>query len=56
MTSPTMRANTGSVPETRADQSPVSIVESSDDWLQLHEISTLLIQPCITASSTLLSP
>src|SRR5215472_12614753 len=40
------RANTGSAPETRADQfsPPASIVESSGDWLQLHEISTLLIQ------------
>jgi hypothetical protein len=41
-----LRTNTGSAPETRADQfpSPNSIVESSDDWLQLHEISTSLIQ------------
>src|SRR5271165_2517037 len=42
-----LRANTGSTPETHADQfpSPASIVQSSDDWLlQLHEISTLLIQ------------
>src|SRR5215472_1752581 len=31
------RANTGSAPETRADQfsPPASIVESSGDWLQL---------------------
>jgi PAS domain S-box-containing protein len=35
----------GSEPETRADQfpQPVPIVESSDDWAQLHKISTLLI-------------
>ena len=34
-----------SEPETRADQfpRPVPIVESSDDWEQLHKISTLLI-------------
>src|SRR5215469_2286359 len=39
------RANTGSEPETRADQfpRPVPFVESSDDWEQLHKISTLLI-------------
>ena len=40
-----MVAYTGSEPGTRADQLPrsVPIVESSDDWEQLHKISTLLI-------------
>jgi PAS domain S-box-containing protein len=39
-----LQANTGSEPEARADQfpRPVPIVGSSDDWEQLHKISTLL--------------
>jgi hypothetical protein len=40
-----LRANTRPAPETRADQvpRPVPIVESTDDWEELHKISTLLI-------------